>query len=128
MLRPRTDTRLPAGTSPVAPARDGHPAPAGTGPVLRPGTERLTLARLLRLWTDVRARGMLPDLAEVYVTSANCAYDLAPQGDFPASVRIQAEPGKLPVPVFGVISQDSPRRVPGRAAGEVDHTVGKLGH
>src|SRR5215471_6055992 len=90
------------------------------------------LARLPRLWTDIRlqtdSRGAFPDLADVHITRANCAYDLAPQGSFPASVRVEPEPGKLPVPVLGVISQDSPRRVPGRAAGEVDHTVGKLGH
>jgi len=49
------------------------------------------------------ARGTLPDLADVRITGSYYAYDLAPQGGFPASVRVQPEPGKLPVPVLGVI-------------------------
>ena len=58
------------------------------------------------------ARGTFPDLAEVRITGSYYAYDLAPQGGFPASVRVQPEPGKLPVPVLGVIRQDAPRSVP----------------
>jgi len=60
----------------------------------------------------VRAHSTFPDLADVPVTGADCAYDLAPQGGFPASVRVQAEPGELPVPVLGVVGQDAPRSVP----------------
>ena len=60
--------------------------------------------------------------------SANCAYDLAPQGGFPAPVREEPEPGEFPVPVLGVVCQDPPGRVARRAAGKVDHTVGILEH
>jgi hypothetical protein len=60
----------------------------------------------------VRTAGTFPDLADVPVPRAYCAYDLAPQGGFPASVRVQPDPGKLPVPVLGVICQDAPGSVP----------------
>jgi len=58
------------------------------------------------------AHGTFPDLADVHITGSDYAYDLAPQGGFPASVRVQPEPGKLPVPVLGVFRQDAPGSVP----------------
>lgn len=42
----------------------------------------------------------------------NGAYDRPPQGCLPAAVRVQPEPGKFPVTVFCVISEDAPRSVP----------------
>ena len=51
------------------------------------------------------------------------ADNLAPQGRRPATIGSQAHPGEFPVPVLSVVSKDSPRDVPGRAARQVEYQV-----
>src|SRR5258707_570848 len=54
--------------------------------------------------------------------------NLAAQGGGPATIGSQAQPGKFPVPVLGMIGEDPPHDVPGRAARQVEYEVGVLRH
>jgi len=54
--------------------------------------------------------------------------NLAAQGGGAATIGSQAQSGKFPVPVFGVIREDPPHDVPGRAARQAEYEVGVLRH
>ena len=54
--------------------------------------------------------------------------NLAAQGGYAATIGSQTQLGKLPVPVLGVVREDPPRDVPGRAARQVEYQVGVLRH
>jgi hypothetical protein len=69
-----------------------------------------------------------PDRLSHQSQRSNRAYDPAPQGGFPAAIRVEFEPGEFPVTVLRVIRKDLPCGVPGQPAREVDNEVGVLGH
>ena len=47
---------------------------------------------------------------------ADWAYDSPSEGNLPAAVGVEQEPGQFPVSVFGVIGQDPPRGFARRVA------------
>jgi len=145
----RISSRAPSGRYPSAPpARPGSAAPCARTwqsgcLILVPGSGSdsalaatagaaphlavVAVAKRRRLAASLRA----PELAASRLRLAQGparADNLAPQGGCPATIGSQAQPGKFPVAVFGMIRQDPPDNVPRCAARQVEYEVGVLRH